>query len=121
MLKPEVEARVILPAIRAMIAKSLVKNYHFTQSKVASLLGITQATVSNYYREKRGAAKELELGEIEKKVEEIIELLAKKPNPALVGRCLMEILRYVEESRLVCKIHRKLEPWFGEDCDLCFT
>lgn len=122
MLKPEIEARVILPAVRAMIAKKLIKNYHFTQAKTARLLGITQATVSNYYREKRGVMKGSELEEIREKADEAARLLAMKPDRLTVLKCLMDILKYVEEKRIVCQIHRKLELWLeGMDCDVCFA
>ena len=120
MLGPEVEARVILPAARAMIAKKLMKEYRFTQAKVASLLGITQATVSNYCREKRGITKGLELNEIKDKVDEVADLLAKNPDPTMASKYLVSILRFAEEKKIVCDIHRKLEPWLKEDCNVCF-
>ncbi len=37
--------RYIIPAIRGLIAKSLVEEYGFSQSHVAKMLGITQAAV----------------------------------------------------------------------------
>ena len=43
----------ILPCIRACLARELVKK-DLTQQKVADILGITQAAVSQYIGEKRG-------------------------------------------------------------------
>ena len=36
--------------LRALIVRRLLNEYHMTQEKVARLLGITQASVSNYVR-----------------------------------------------------------------------
>ena len=50
----EVIVRRVLPALRAMIARELVEKYGFAQAQVASLLGVTQASVSHYLSAKRG-------------------------------------------------------------------
>ena len=47
-------ARKVLPALRALIARELVRRHGLAQSKVASLLGVTQASVSHYLSFKRG-------------------------------------------------------------------
>ena len=48
--------RDVLPAFKAFIVKELFTNYNFSQSKIAQLLGITQASVSYYLHEERGKA-----------------------------------------------------------------
>ena len=55
-LKPPCEfaVRYILPAIRFMIAKTLIEKYGFSQSAVAEILGVTQPAVSYYVRSRRG-------------------------------------------------------------------
>ena len=45
---------VILPLIRAEIAKSLILDFKLTQIEAAKLLGLTQAAVSQYITSKRG-------------------------------------------------------------------
>jgi len=45
----------ILPAIRAQLARVLVKEYGVPQQKVAELMGLTSAAVSQYINSKRGA------------------------------------------------------------------
>jgi len=50
----EVMARYTLPAFRAMLARRLVENYGFAQTKVASILGVSQASVNHYLTAKRG-------------------------------------------------------------------
>jgi len=43
-----------LPALRALVAKELVKRHNYSQVKAARKLGTTQAAVSQYICSKRG-------------------------------------------------------------------
>ncbi|HJH31062.1 MAG TPA: transcriptional regulator [Methanosarcinaceae archaeon] len=56
-MKPPCEIMVqkILPAIRAELARVLIVEYDCTQQKVADILGLSRAAVSQYVSEKRGA------------------------------------------------------------------
>jgi len=47
----------ILPAARAMIAKGLVDVYHFTQTKAARCMGVSQPAVSQYLQNLRGSSR----------------------------------------------------------------
>jgi predicted transcriptional regulator len=44
----------ILPGIRKELAMSLIEDHKMTQTKVASLLGVTEAAISQYRSSKRG-------------------------------------------------------------------
>ena len=44
----ELTVRLLLPALRTLVAKDLAKNYGWTQTKIAKRLGVTQAAVSGY-------------------------------------------------------------------------
>ena len=50
----ETIVREVLPAFKAHIVKELFHKYNFTQSKIANLLNITQASVSYYLHGERG-------------------------------------------------------------------
>jgi predicted transcriptional regulator len=50
----EAVSNTILPAIRAIVAEILVKQYGYTQTAAARLLGVTQPAISNYLLNKRG-------------------------------------------------------------------
>lgn len=43
-----------LPALRAIIANEMIKNYNLTENEVAKLLGIRQSAVSQYISGSRG-------------------------------------------------------------------
>ncbi|MGC8817299.1 MAG: transcriptional regulator [Candidatus Hadarchaeum sp.] len=55
-MKPQCEivSGQVLPTIRAMVVKDLVKRYEFSQVEVARKLGITQPAVSQYLSALRG-------------------------------------------------------------------
>jgi predicted transcriptional regulator len=50
----EIVVSDFLPAMRALVAKELINNYHMTQTEVAKKMGMTQPAVSYYMRELRG-------------------------------------------------------------------
>jgi uncharacterized protein len=54
LLPSEIEAKSILPALRATLACKLLNKYDCKEEDVARALGITQAAVSNYSRCTRG-------------------------------------------------------------------
>lgn len=60
-MKPFCEKIVssILPALRALIANELIKNYGLSQVEVAKKLGVTQPAISQYKRKLRGNTKNL--------------------------------------------------------------
>ena len=55
-MKPPCEIMVkhVLPVFRAMVAENLINEHGLTQTEAANKLGITQAAISQYLREKRG-------------------------------------------------------------------
>lgn len=69
--------RYIIPAVRGLIAKSLVEEYGFSQSYVAKMLGVTQAAVNYYISAKRGRKISKKLKD-DKKVMDMIMAMAKK-------------------------------------------
>jgi uncharacterized protein len=47
LLPSEIESKSLIPAIRAILSKRLIRDYDLKEETVAKLLGITQAAVSN--------------------------------------------------------------------------
>ena len=48
MLDCEATSRLIVPAFRVAIAKKLINDYGLTQDRAALLMGVRQASISNY-------------------------------------------------------------------------
>ncbi len=80
-LKPPCESVVkeIMPVIRSLVAKELVKNYKMTEVEVARRMGITQAAVSQYIYGKRGRRKRIpvNLSDMRDMAKEYAEMIAK--------------------------------------------
>ena len=75
----EIMARYTLPVFRAMLARRLVNDYGFAQTKVASILGVSQASVNHYLTAKRGRKPlpRMWLEELQKLADELAEDIVK--------------------------------------------
>ncbi len=91
----EVFVRKILPAMRALVAKVLVRDYGLTQLEASKVLGVTQASINYYLTGKRGQKllSELEsIDEINRLAKDMAkELMEDKGDPSsyLCKLCLM--------------------------------
>jgi predicted transcriptional regulator len=118
----EIVSKSALPAFRAMISKRLTEDYSMTQQQVATRLGVTQASVSNYARKARGTMLDLEIDEnIRKAADKVAELLASdKPDQREALRLMTEFCDYVRFNHTLCALHEELEPGFKtEGCIAC--
>lgn len=114
-MKPfcEVIVTTILPAIRSLITKELLKTYGLTQKQVAELLGLTQPAISQYNREYRGFnIKLLEKDpEIIKIIDDLTEQIYERkltPDQILLSFC--NICKKVRENRIICSLHEEIYP-----------
>ena len=75
----EIMAKYTLPVFRAMLARRLVEEYGFAQTKVASILGVSQASVNHYLTAKRGRKPlpRMWLEEFQKLADELAEDIVK--------------------------------------------
>jgi predicted transcriptional regulator len=123
MINPyEIVSKSALPALRAMVAKRLREKYNLTQQQVASRLGVTQASVSNYARKARGVMVNLETDPtVAKAADKIAQTLSgDKPNQMEALTIMTEVCDYVRFNHLMCTLHRELEPGFQvEGCEAC--
>ncbi|MFH1473678.1 MAG: helix-turn-helix domain-containing protein [Candidatus Aenigmatarchaeota archaeon] len=123
-MKPycETVAQVLLPTLRALIAKELIEKYKFTQQDAASKLGLTQSAISQYSRNLRGS--KIKILERDKEINEQIEEFASRiasgeldSSNTIVPFC--NICKKVRKSKILCSIHKKAFPEL-KDCDICF-
>lgn len=101
----ETMIKQLLPAIRAGVTKELSKRHGLRQVEIASKLGVTQATVSNYLS--GNYAKSIKEVENKKAVKEnsrkIADLIAKgKTDKKEIVRAVCDSCKEVLESE--CKI-----------------
>lgn len=117
-MKPPCELIVwyVLPTIRYELTKELLR-LGLSQKEVSESLGITQAAVSQYVKEKRGKTMEFK-----DDVKETIRELAKDMvgdnafSDLILRTC--EICRRVKANRTLCELHKGRET-VQEGCDVC--
>jgi predicted fused transcriptional regulator/phosphomethylpyrimidine kinase/predicted transcriptional regulator len=119
----ELLLRYLLPNIRGILAHTLRKK-GFSQSKIAFVLGVSQAAVS-YYLSKHptnyaealrsyGVPRE----ETETLINSIVAAASEGPEGAT--RALMNGWQRLLTSGTLCQLHRKIYPELG-DCTICIT
>jgi len=107
-----------------MVVRRLVDRYGMTQQQAAQLLGITQPAVSKYVNNKRGVAIKLEgINHVDRAANRIAALLVSgKAEQLQIMSKLNEVSMHVRKSRLMCDLHRRLEPGVNlGHCRICET
>ncbi|MCP8308491.1 MAG: helix-turn-helix domain-containing protein [archaeon] len=118
----EMVYKTAIPTLRAMIARRLIEDYGLSQEEVAKKLEITQAAVSYYIKGKRAAMLRLDdVDEIRYITNEIADFLFKGEISRKEFRFrITEACDYIRESKLLCELHKRLEPDVdSEDCHAC--
>jgi hypothetical protein len=122
LLPDEIASKSVIPAIRAMVVRRLVAKHGMTQQQAAQLLGITQPAVSKYIHNKRGVAIKLEgIAQVDEAASKIAALLVSgKAGQVQVMSKLNEVSMHVRRRRLMCDLHRRLEPSLNlGSCRVC--
>jgi predicted transcriptional regulator len=114
LLPSEIESKLLIPAVRAILSKELIIEKGLKEEEVARLLGITQAAVSNYLRGTRGdnelISKLVSLSEIMSMIKEISDDLS--TNRAYTAKTLSKFIalcNYMRYSLIICDAHHSLE------------
>ena len=112
-LPQEIEVWYVLPAIRKEFAVKMVKK-GMKQREVASKLGITEAAISQYMKNKRASKIKLD----EKIIKEIDKAVERVLKGSSVLQEIQNVCSFVKREGCLCKIHRKYgTPPKG--CDIC--
>jgi hypothetical protein len=118
----EMAVRVVLPSLRALVARELTTTHSLKQEDIASALGVTQSAISQYVRSLRGHTLSLgDLGAIRVIIQEIAQGIVNGDMSAThINREYCKACRIARESRLLCGFHKKVEPNFEIDgCSAC--
>jgi uncharacterized protein len=125
LLPSEIESKSLIPAVRAILAKVLVKEKGLKEEEVARLLGITQAAVSNYIRGTRGdvelISKLSSFQQIMRMIEDIVEdLSSQRAYTAGTLSKFIALCNYMRYSFIICDVHHSLEENIDEKiCEQC--
>ncbi len=121
LLQPqEIETFFIIPALRKELAKKLVKEKHLTQKRVAKLLGVSEAAVSQYLKDKRGDEVDLSTPEIQEALNSAVEIVAEHgiENPLVMIKVIQELTKIVKDLKILCDVHKKYGA-VDDDCNVC--
>ncbi|MFL6490648.1 MAG: transcriptional regulator [Nitrososphaera sp.] len=125
LLPSEIEAKSLIPAVRAILAKKLIKEYSLKEEDVAKDLGITQAAVSNYVRGTRGDIELISKLESVREVMRMIDDIAKdlSTNKAYTPSTLAKFVglcNYMRYTLIICDVHHSIESNIDEQiCEQC--
>jgi predicted fused transcriptional regulator/phosphomethylpyrimidine kinase/predicted transcriptional regulator len=117
----ELMVRQFLPALRLLTARSIMKQ-GYSQARVSSMLGITQASVSHYGSKSsdRAYASLASLSVSREEVERYVALLSEdlKRDPVYAVETLVTIWTSLLDRGSICEAHRRLYPSLVR-CDVC--
>ena len=125
LLPSEIEAKSLIPAVRAILAKKLIREYSLKEEDIAKDLGITQAAVSNYVRGTRGDIELISKLESVREVMRMIDDIAKdlSTNKAYTPSTLAKFVglcNYMRYTLIICDVHHSIEPNIDEQiCEQC--
>jgi predicted transcriptional regulator len=125
LLPSEIEAKSLIPAVRAILAKKLIKEYTLKEEDVAKVLGITQAAVSNYVRGTRGdidlISKLESVREVMRMIDDIARDLStnKAYSPSTLAK-FIGLCNYMRYTLIICDVHHSIESNIDEQvCEQC--
>ena len=125
LLPSEIEAKSLIPAIRAILAKKLVNEYEMKEEIVARVLGVTQAAVSNYLRGTRGDIQLMNrltsVLEVMRMTDNIArDLTSNKAYTPNTMAKFVELCNYMRYTFIICDVHHGMESNIDEQvCEQC--
>ena len=125
LLPAEIESKTLIPALRAILAKKLAEDHNIREDEISKMLGVTQASISNYIRGTRGdpslIAKLLAEEQVSKMIDELSDNLSSDMayTPSSLSK-FIGLCNYIKSSLLICEIHHNLESDIDEQiCKEC--
>lgn len=114
MMRQEIEVWEIIPAIRKEFARTFV-SMGFSQRKTAQALNLTEAAVSNYLRDKRGASVSLPQSVVDE-----IKISAEKIIKEQANLCeeMQRISDLDAIMKIICRLHKE-RSCVSESCTIC--
>jgi predicted transcriptional regulator len=124
MLTPcEVAVKTVSPAIRALIAQTLLERHDMKETQVAQILGITQSAVSKYSNRVRGTSIQFDnLPEVHTLTDKMIALLLANPVQQVeVMKLFCQTCTVIRSKGLMCPLCIENQNPKIDGCDFCNT
>ena len=116
-LPQEIEVWYLIPALRRELAKILVKEHGLKQRKVADILGVTEAAISQYMKSKRGKEVHFSKNDLAR-IKEAAKCITNKDKDCVES--IYDLCIFFRGSRLLCDLHRRRDKNVASGCNACF-
>lgn len=118
----EVGVKTILPAVKAVMARSIVQKHGFNEKQTADLLGLSQSAVSRYIGRERGNLLSIEnTKEVLELIDQmVVQLIKDQQNKSKVLELFCRTCTTIREKGLMCPTCQKGMPQnWAEKCFFC--
>ena len=118
----EVGVKTVLPAVKAIMARSIVEKHGLNEKQTAELLGLSQSAVSRYVGRERGNLLTIENStEILALIDQMVTSLIKEPNNKMeILSLFCQTCAAIREKGLMCPYCQKeMPPQWAENCLFC--
>jgi len=125
MLLPcEVGVRTVLPAVKALMARTMLEKHGMKEQQAADILGLSQSAVSRYVNKGRGNLMSIEnVPEVQKLIEEMTHFILNEPQKKqeiLTLFCV--ICKTIRRKGLLCTLCKsKMNEAWAESCTFCIS
>jgi predicted transcriptional regulator len=118
----EVGVKTVLPAVKAIMARSIVEKHGLNEKQTADLLGLSQSAVSRYVGRERGNILSIEgTTEVVALIDQMVTHLIKQPdNKTEILKLFCQTCQTIREKGLMCTHCQKEMPQaWAEKCFFC--
>lgn len=120
----EVVVKRVLPTIRAMLVRDLVKRHGLSQVQVAEKLGITQPAVSQYLSSARGTSRVEEIlkkDDLASSIHKLSDAVARgEASRSQILEKYCDLCRSMGRKEILCILHVESAPYLKEEgCKFC--
>ncbi len=118
----EVGVKTVLPAVKAIMARTIVEKHGLNEKQTANLLGLSQSAVSRYVGRERGNLIAIEgTAEIVTLIDQMVAYLIKQPNNKTEFlKLFCQTCQTIREKGLMCThCQKEMTQEWAETCVFC--
>jgi uncharacterized protein len=117
-----VGVKTVLPAVKAIMARTIVEKHGLNEKQTAQLLGLSQSAVSRYVGRERGNLLKIDHAEeVLGLIDQMVTSLIKEPdNHSRVLELFCQTCQTIREKGLMCpKCQEQMPVEWAEKCFFC--
>jgi len=113
--------KAVLPAIRALLARTIVDKHGMKEEQAAEILGLSQSAVSRYVTRDRGNTLAIEnVAEVQTLINQMITFLIHEPDQKTkILKLFCQTCKIIREKGLMCQLCQNTQETSTETCTFC--